>query len=172
MVRTMAESALWAVWFRADSPENNQTLEEIRFLIGNHRLEPAIDLANRLIARARASPKPTTSGPSLSSFRASTPKVRKTASEFCGSTRITSVRSRDWRSARSSSIDRKRRFAPCGRRGSYNHTASRFDKASRRSRPRSSRKGRGEVEEKATLHCASTEGSVRPWTDGRRSEGR
>ena len=52
VVRTMAESALWAVWFRADSPENNQTLDEIRFLIGNHRLEAAIELANRLIARA------------------------------------------------------------------------------------------------------------------------
>ena len=26
IVRTMAESALWAIWFRADSPENNQNL--------------------------------------------------------------------------------------------------------------------------------------------------
>ncbi|MGO9600149.1 MAG: tetratricopeptide repeat protein [Isosphaeraceae bacterium] len=52
VVRTLAESALWAVWFRADSPENNQALDEIRLLIGNQRLEAAIDLACRLIARA------------------------------------------------------------------------------------------------------------------------
>lgn len=52
VVRTMAESALWAVWFRADSPENNQMLDEIRLLIGNHRFEAAIGLASQLIARA------------------------------------------------------------------------------------------------------------------------
>ena len=50
VVRTMAESALWAVWFRADSPENNATLDEIRLLIGNRRLEEATSLASRLIA--------------------------------------------------------------------------------------------------------------------------
>jgi tetratricopeptide (TPR) repeat protein len=52
VVRTLTESALWAVWFRADSPENNHTLDEVRLLIGNHRLDAAIDLASRLIARA------------------------------------------------------------------------------------------------------------------------
>ncbi len=52
IVRTMAESALWAIWFRADSPENNKNLDEIRLLIGNHRLDAAVDSATRLIARA------------------------------------------------------------------------------------------------------------------------
>jgi tetratricopeptide (TPR) repeat protein len=52
VVRTMAESALWAVWFRADSPENNQTLEEVRLLIGNRQLDEAVELASRLIEKA------------------------------------------------------------------------------------------------------------------------
>ena len=52
VVRTMAESALWAVWFRADSPENNATLDEIRLLIGNRQLDVATGLASRLIARS------------------------------------------------------------------------------------------------------------------------
>jgi tetratricopeptide (TPR) repeat protein len=52
IVRTMAESALWAIWFRADSPENNQKLDEVRLLIGNQRLDAAINSASRLIARA------------------------------------------------------------------------------------------------------------------------
>ncbi len=52
LVRTMAESALWAIWFRADSPENNQSLEEVRLLIGHHRLDAALNSASRLIARA------------------------------------------------------------------------------------------------------------------------
>jgi tetratricopeptide (TPR) repeat protein len=52
VVRTMAESALWAIWFRADTPENNQALDDIRQMISHHRLESAIDLATRLIARA------------------------------------------------------------------------------------------------------------------------
>ena len=52
VVRTMAESALWAIWFRADSPENNETLEEVRLLIGNRRLDAAVSLASRLIARS------------------------------------------------------------------------------------------------------------------------
>ncbi len=52
IVRTMAESALWAIWFRADSPENNQNLEEVRLLIGHHRVDAAVNAASRLIARA------------------------------------------------------------------------------------------------------------------------
>ncbi len=52
LVRTMAESALWAIWFRADSPENNQNLEEIRLLIGHHHLDAAVNSASRLIDRA------------------------------------------------------------------------------------------------------------------------
>ena len=46
------KTALWAVWFRADSPENNETLDEIRLLIGNRRLDEAANLASRLIARS------------------------------------------------------------------------------------------------------------------------
>jgi tetratricopeptide (TPR) repeat protein len=51
VVRTMAEAALWAVWFRADSPENNQVLEEVRLLIGHRRPDAAVSLATRLIQR-------------------------------------------------------------------------------------------------------------------------
>ena len=49
-VRSLAENALWAVWFRADTPEHNASLERVRNLIGQERLDPAIDLATRLIA--------------------------------------------------------------------------------------------------------------------------
>jgi tetratricopeptide (TPR) repeat protein len=52
IVRTLAESALWAIWFRADSPENNQQLDEVRQLIGQHRLDAAVKSATRLITRA------------------------------------------------------------------------------------------------------------------------
>jgi len=52
IVRTMAESALWAIWFRADSPENNENLEEVRLLLGHHRVDAAVNAASRLIARA------------------------------------------------------------------------------------------------------------------------
>lgn len=52
VVRTMAERALWIIWFRADSPENNQTLEKVRTLATTGRLDEAVDLCARLIARA------------------------------------------------------------------------------------------------------------------------
>ena len=52
VVRTMAERALWVVWFRADTPENNQALEEVRTLVAADKLDEAIDRASRLIARA------------------------------------------------------------------------------------------------------------------------
>lgn len=29
VVRRLAENSLWSVWFRADSPENNQTLQQV-----------------------------------------------------------------------------------------------------------------------------------------------
>jgi Flp pilus assembly protein TadD len=51
-VREMADHALWAIWFRADTPENNEALEKVRNLIGRNRLEEAVDQATRLIARA------------------------------------------------------------------------------------------------------------------------
>lgn len=52
VVRTMAERAVWVVWFRADTPENNQALEEVRALVAAERPDEAIERASRLIARA------------------------------------------------------------------------------------------------------------------------
>lgn len=51
VVRDLALNALWAIWFRADSPENNALLEEVRDLINHERLREAVDLATRLIER-------------------------------------------------------------------------------------------------------------------------
>jgi len=51
-VRDLADNALWAIWFRADTPENNAMLEQVRLLIRHERLEDAARLATRLIARA------------------------------------------------------------------------------------------------------------------------
>lgn len=51
-VRALASRSLWAVWFRADEPENNQTLQEVSTLIAIGRLEAADRLATELIARA------------------------------------------------------------------------------------------------------------------------
>jgi tetratricopeptide (TPR) repeat protein len=52
MVRDLADNALWAIWFRADTPENNAMLEQVRLLIRHERTEDAIKLATRLIGRA------------------------------------------------------------------------------------------------------------------------
>lgn len=52
VVRLMAERALWIIWFRADTPENNQALEEVRALAAGDRLGEAIERASRLIRRA------------------------------------------------------------------------------------------------------------------------
>ena len=52
VVRTMAERALWVIWFRADEPENNQALEEVRALIASDRPQEAVERASRLVARA------------------------------------------------------------------------------------------------------------------------
>ncbi len=51
-VRELALKSLWSIWFRADLPENNQTLEQVADLISNGRLEQAEALATRLIQRA------------------------------------------------------------------------------------------------------------------------
>jgi tetratricopeptide (TPR) repeat protein len=51
-VRSMAEDALWAVWFRADTPEHNRTLEAVRHLINREQLEQAEKLVTQLIADA------------------------------------------------------------------------------------------------------------------------
>ena len=51
-VRSMAEDALWAVWFRADTPAHNQTLDEVRAAINRKQLDKAEKLATQLIAEA------------------------------------------------------------------------------------------------------------------------
>lgn len=51
-VRNLAENALWAIWFRADTPENNQALERVQDLIGRGRFAEAVDAATALIARS------------------------------------------------------------------------------------------------------------------------
>jgi tetratricopeptide (TPR) repeat protein len=51
-VRNLAQSALWAIWFRADTPENNAALQEVQDLIKRERYTEAQDLAARLIHRA------------------------------------------------------------------------------------------------------------------------
>jgi len=52
MVRRLAEDALWSVWFRADTPDNNRTLEQVAQLMGRGELRRAEALATRLIAVA------------------------------------------------------------------------------------------------------------------------
>lgn len=51
-VRNLSQNALWAIWFRADTPENNAKLEEIRDLIGRERFEDAIQHIDALLAIA------------------------------------------------------------------------------------------------------------------------
>jgi tetratricopeptide (TPR) repeat protein len=51
-VRSLAENALWAIWFRADDENNNRSLETIHNLINRGRLDEAITQADLLIARA------------------------------------------------------------------------------------------------------------------------
>ncbi len=51
-VRSMAEDALWAIWFRADTPEHNKSLETVRLAIARERLVQAELLVTRLIATA------------------------------------------------------------------------------------------------------------------------
>jgi tetratricopeptide (TPR) repeat protein len=52
IVRNLAQNALWAIWCRADSPENNAELGRVRVLIGQGDSQEAIDRATRLIRRA------------------------------------------------------------------------------------------------------------------------
>jgi tetratricopeptide (TPR) repeat protein len=52
VVRDLADTALWSIWFRADTPENNAILEQVLLLIRQERLADAVALASRLIARA------------------------------------------------------------------------------------------------------------------------
>ena len=104
-VRSMAEDALWAIWFRADTPEHNQTLEEVRNAISQSRdlvrisaraTQRAEALVTRLIAESPTSPRLTTSGLSSISSRADMSKVLRIASECSTATRFTSGPLRDW----------------------------------------------------------------------------
>ncbi len=51
-VRALARGALWSIWFRADSPENNETLRQVNMLIKQDRNQQAIELATKLTQRA------------------------------------------------------------------------------------------------------------------------
>jgi tetratricopeptide (TPR) repeat protein len=51
-VRSLADNALWAIWFRADTPENNATLEKVVNLISHQQFDDAAELATKLIDRA------------------------------------------------------------------------------------------------------------------------
>jgi tetratricopeptide (TPR) repeat protein len=51
-VRSMAEDALWAIWFRAGSPEQNRMLSQVRRAINRQQLEQAQALVDRLIEAA------------------------------------------------------------------------------------------------------------------------
>ena len=51
-VRNLADNALWAIWFRADSPENNKALERIQDQIGRGQFAEAVRSADVLIAEA------------------------------------------------------------------------------------------------------------------------
>ncbi|MBX6316665.1 MAG: tetratricopeptide repeat protein [Isosphaeraceae bacterium] len=51
-VRELAQGALWAIWFRADAPENNAMLLQVRELNDRRRFAEAEALATRLIQRA------------------------------------------------------------------------------------------------------------------------
>ncbi len=53
-VRNLAQNALWAIWFRADTPEHNAMLQEVRDLIGRERYREAEDMAGQLIRKAPA----------------------------------------------------------------------------------------------------------------------
>jgi tetratricopeptide (TPR) repeat protein len=51
-VRTLSDNALWAIWFRADSPENNRALEQVHDRISRGEYAAAVEQADRLVDRA------------------------------------------------------------------------------------------------------------------------
>ena len=51
-VRALAVNALWAMWSRADRPENNVALDEVQGLLERGQFAESIKRANALIARA------------------------------------------------------------------------------------------------------------------------
>jgi tetratricopeptide (TPR) repeat protein len=52
VVRRLAQNALWAIWFRADTPENNAELDRVRLLLNQGLAEEAILRATTLIHRS------------------------------------------------------------------------------------------------------------------------
>lgn len=51
-VRELAESALWSIWFRADTPENNESLQRVVRTLKERQPEDAIEQATKLCNRA------------------------------------------------------------------------------------------------------------------------
>lgn len=51
-VRELAESAMWAIWFRADSAENNQELQRLMHLVGEQEFAKALAGLDALIRKA------------------------------------------------------------------------------------------------------------------------
>jgi tetratricopeptide (TPR) repeat protein len=52
VVRDLANNALWAIWFRADTTENNEALRQVSDLNGRRQFAAAVELATRLLAQA------------------------------------------------------------------------------------------------------------------------
>jgi tetratricopeptide (TPR) repeat protein len=52
IVRRLAQSTLWAIWFRADSPANNRSLEDVAARIAQGDSQAAEKAATALIERA------------------------------------------------------------------------------------------------------------------------
>jgi tetratricopeptide (TPR) repeat protein len=52
VARALAEDALWSLWFRADTPEHNRVLREVKQLTVQGQLNRAEALATRLIVAA------------------------------------------------------------------------------------------------------------------------
>jgi tetratricopeptide (TPR) repeat protein len=52
VVRSLAQNGLWAIWFRADSTENNDRLQEVHGLIQDGNYKMAADKATALVARS------------------------------------------------------------------------------------------------------------------------
>ena len=51
-IRNLADNALWAIWYRAHTPENNKALERIHDQIGRGQFLEAVRSADALIAEA------------------------------------------------------------------------------------------------------------------------
>ena len=142
IVRTMAESALWAIWFRADSPENNQTLDQVRLLIGNHHLDEAVNAATRLIARTPRFAEAYNQRAIALFIQGRFAESARIASACSSSILTTSARCRGWRSARSSSNNPTRHCVRSVSQRSSSRTVNRFAIISRFLKRRSRRTGR------------------------------